>query len=67
MDVGQQVAGKLVFSIAYLLLSASTLKNPYVVLLLVVLGFLMGNEIDKEIAKKCPQCSAALAIVNLLI
>jgi hypothetical protein len=67
VDVGQQIGGKLALSLGGIVLGSQALKEPIVGLFLGLVGLAIGNYIDAEIAKKCPQCGAILAIADFLL
>jgi predicted RNA-binding Zn-ribbon protein involved in translation (DUF1610 family) len=64
--VRQQIGGRLVFAAAGGALGTRALKNPWLVLALVIAGYKLGMYLDDQISKQCPQCGAILRFTGLL-
>ena len=41
--------------------------NPIVAMLLVALGMWIGGEIDRWLARRCPECRTALLVIATLV
>jgi len=57
----QQLGAKLAFGAGGALLGLNATRDPGVAALCLLLGLLIGNEIDK----RCPQCGAILQVAQL--
>lgn len=66
LTVAQQLGGKLACGAASYAFGARVSKNPVIAILCTVAGIAIGNAIDKEISKRCPQCGAILRATGLL-
>ncbi len=67
LTVGQQIGGRLACAAAGALFGGRVLKNPVAMLVCILVGLAIGNQIDTEVAKRCPQCGAILRIAGLFL
>ncbi len=67
LTVAQQIGGRLACAAVGAAFGARTLKNPFAVLLCTLAGLAIGNYIDTEASKRCPQCGAILRVAGLLL
>jgi hypothetical protein len=64
--VAQQIGGRITFGVAAAALGARALKDPMIIIVCIVAGWMLGNYLDQEISKRCPRCGALLRIMGLL-
>jgi len=67
LTVAQQIGGKLACAAAGAAFGSRVLKNPFAALLCTLVGLAIGNCIDTEVSKRCPQCGAILRVAGLFL
>jgi predicted RNA-binding Zn-ribbon protein involved in translation (DUF1610 family) len=64
--VAQQIGGKITFALAAAVFGTRAARNPLFVIACILGGLALGDHIDREVSKRCPQCGALLRIAGFL-
>ncbi len=62
-DVGAAIGGKVVASLVAGAIGHATTRSPWVTVLTALVGFKIGELIDREVIPRCPTCGVALQVL----